>query len=75
MRWRRGGDGVALVADGGRWMALVGDGEMVEVLGGAGRWWRYWLARRHDGLAAAAAGGGRGSGKWERDGEARPKGN
>ena len=38
--WRRGGDAVALVADGGRWMALVADGEIVEVLGDVGRWWR-----------------------------------
>ena len=56
-------------------MAAVADGEMVEVLGGVGRWWRYWLARRHDGLAAAAAGGGRRSGEGERDGDARLEGN
>ena len=39
---------------------------VVEVLGGAGRWWRYWLARGHAGLAVAVAGGGEGVGgeRW-----------
>ena len=41
--------------------------------------WVMWSsevaeARRHDGLAAAAAGGGRRSGEGERDGDARPGG-
>ena len=44
---------------------------VVEVLGGAGRWWRYWLARGHAGLAVAVAGGGE-EGVRERRRDVRP---